>query len=456
MIAAAAMAMIALAALVFISIILAMAFRIVVSTNDVHIVQSKGKTVSYGSGQAAGNSYYAWPAWVPIIGIRIIQLPVSVFDIQLESYAAYDKGRVPFVIDIMAFFRIDDSNIAAQRVHSFNELKDQLTGILQGASRSILAKAEINEILEERAKYGGEFTQATNEQLTAWGVVNVKNIELMDIRDAQGSLVISNIMAKKKSMIEMESRVEVAKNLQTAQTAEIDAKRAVQVREQEANELVGVRTAEKEQKIGVAMQQAQQTVKEQEKLTAEKVMAVLQVNTVRQAEITREAQVVMADQQKKMAVIDAEGEKQKTITIAEGSLASAELNAKAIEVQGEAKGKAETAVLMAPVNSQIALAKEIGANDNYQTYLVRLRQIEATQNVGVKQAEALAKADIKIISNVGTPPEGLANVMDLFSAKGGTMLGAALEAVSNTPAGKAITEKLVGQSNGPSTRNERT
>ena len=40
MIAAAAMAMIALAALVFISIILAMAFRIVVSTNDVHIVQS--------------------------------------------------------------------------------------------------------------------------------------------------------------------------------------------------------------------------------------------------------------------------------------------------------------------------------------------------------------------------------------------------------------------------------
>jgi len=46
-------------------------------------------------------------------------------------------------------------------------------------------------------------------------------MELMDIRDAQGHANIANIMAKKSSHIEMESRTEVAKNRQLAETAEI-------------------------------------------------------------------------------------------------------------------------------------------------------------------------------------------------------------------------------------------
>jgi flotillin len=77
---------------VVLSIILAMSYRTVVATNEVHIVQSRRKTTSYGKDQTAGNTYYAWPAWMPRVGIRIIQLPVSVFDDQLNEYAAYDKA----------------------------------------------------------------------------------------------------------------------------------------------------------------------------------------------------------------------------------------------------------------------------------------------------------------------------------------------------------------------------
>jgi len=243
------------------SIIVAMSFRTVVATNEVHIIQSRRKTTSYGKDQPAGNTYYAWPAWMPRIGIRVVRLPVSVFDVQLNEYAAYDKGRVPFVIDILAFFRIGDSNVAAQRVSSVQDLESQLKGILQGASRSILAQSPIEEILEERAKYGKMFTDATNDQLKAWGVVNVKNVELMDIRDAKDSQVISRIMAVKQSLVEKESRVAVAANQQAAFTAEIDAKRQVAIRQQEADESVGVRVAQKDQQVGIAGQQAQQEIK---------------------------------------------------------------------------------------------------------------------------------------------------------------------------------------------------
>ena len=107
--------------------------RRVVPTNQVHIVQRAKQTISYGKDTPNGNTYYEFPSWIPILGITKIVLPVSVFDLDLKAYEAYDIGRLPFVVDIKAFFRIDDSNMAAARVASFGELKDQLLGIVQGA-----------------------------------------------------------------------------------------------------------------------------------------------------------------------------------------------------------------------------------------------------------------------------------------------------------------------------------
>jgi flotillin len=239
--------------------------------------------------------------------------------------------------------------------------------------------------------------------------------------------------------------VAVAANQQAAFTAEIEAKRQVAIRQQEADEAVGVRVAQKDQQVGIAGQQAEQAVKEQEKTTAQKTMAVLEVNQVRQAEITRGVQVVNADQEKQMAVIRAEGEKQKTITVAEGVLQQMKLNAEGVRAQGEAKGAAETAVLMAPVNSQIALAKEIGQNEGYQHYLVTVRQIEANQVVGIEQAKALTAADIKVIANSAGPIDGVKSVMEMFTPKGGLQLGAAVEAFKNTEAGKAIVDSLTSE-----------
>ncbi len=114
-------------------VILAIMFRRVVKTNMVHIVQSRRKTTPFGSGQKSGNVYYRWPAWVPFFGITVIELPVSNFDLSLESYEAYDKDRVPFVVDVVAFFRINDTARAAQRVENVHELENQLLQIIQGA-----------------------------------------------------------------------------------------------------------------------------------------------------------------------------------------------------------------------------------------------------------------------------------------------------------------------------------
>ena len=102
--------------------------------------------------------------------------------------------------------------------------------------------------------------------------------------------------------------------------------------------------------------------------------------------------------------------------------------AEGTEILGKAQGAAEQARLMAPVNAQITLAKEIGANAGYQNYLAIIEAIKAYLAVGSKQAEALTAADVKIIANTGRSTEGMRNVMDVFSTKGGTDLGGMLEA----------------------------
>lgn len=429
-------------ALIFFFILIPMMFRTVVSTNDIHIVQSTKKTVPFGKDQAAGNTYYAWPSWLPLIGVKVIRLPVSIFDIALEGYAAYDKGRVPLMTDIMAFFRITEPNVAAQRIHTFGELEEQLKSTLQGAVRSILATSEIEEILEGRGTFGERFTKEVDHNLREWGVQTVKCIELMDIRDAPGSKVIQNIMAKKMSLIEMQSRKEVAENARAAQTAEIEAQREVDLRKQEAAQTVGQRTAEQERQVGIAKEQATQAITAEARVTTERKMEVMQVEKVRSAEIAKQVQIVAAQQAKETDIIKAEGTKQQTVIVAEGEKESMLLNAAGIEAEGKARGAAELAMLLAPVDSQIKLNESIGTNKGYQDYLIQIRVVEKDEAVGKAQAEALKDADIRVIANSGDVPSGVTKAMDVLTSKGGTNLGAMLEGFAQTPMGAALAAKL--------------
>jgi len=410
---------------------IAMSYRTVVPANMVHIVQSKKKRTSYGAGSLSGNVYYRWPSWLICFGVVTKELPVNNFDLPLRDYEAYDTDRVPFVLDVVSFFRIYDTNKAAERISTFAELKEQLTFIVQGAARTILASFDINQIMIDRAKFGKEFTDAVKEQLEAWGVEPVKNMELMDIRDAHGHANIANIMAKKSSHIEMESRTEVADNKQKAKSAEILAEQTIKICQQEADQAVGTRTAEQEKAVGIAKQKAEQEVKTEAAITAAKTMEVKKVEQVRQAEIDREAKLVNVDLAKQTTVVNAQA-----------ALESAKLHAEGVEVEGKAKGEAEKAILLAPVQAQITLAKEIGNNGPYQTYLVTLEGIKAYLTVGVEQAKALEKADVKVIATAGNAVAGVTNAMSLFTPQGGQSVGGMLEALGNTPEGKALLDAV--------------
>jgi len=428
-------------------LLLAVIWRRVVPTNMVHIVQSTKKTVSYGRGREAGNTYYAIPSFIPLFGITVTQFPESIFDISLRDYEAYDTGRLPFVVDIKAFFRIADSQIAAQRVANFQELQGQLMGVLQGAVRGILGNDRLENIMQDRSTLGEKFTKEVNDQLQEWGVTTAKMIEFMDIRDSTGSQVIQNMMAKEKSRIEKESRVTVADNIREAEMKEIEAKREIALTRTQAEQQVGIRQAEADKEVGIAKEKSHQEVQTEAKITTERVMEVKKVEEVKTAEIAKDVAVVKAEQDKQVQVVNADAEKEATVRIATGKLDATKKDAEGIAAIGTAKAEAERQMLLAPVNAQITLATEIGSNEGYQAYLIEVRKVEASEVVGKEMAMAMAKADLKVIANSGSVQNGVASLGDIFTPAGGTSIAGMLEALSQTDQGKALIDGVVTKLN---------
>lgn len=453
-------------------VITILALRRIVPTNQVHIVQRNNKTVSYGKDTANGNVYYEIPSWVPKFGVVVSKLPATIIDISLNHYEAYDKDRLPFVVDVKAFFRITDFAIAASRIPTLEELYDQLTSIVQGAVRSILAKEYLEDIMSKRSEYGELFSKEVEPQLKEWGVMSVKNIELMDIKDAGGEEVISNIMMKKKSAIEMERRVEVAKNTKTAQESEIIAKQEIELKKQDADREVGLRAAAVQQEVGIAQEKQRQEVQAQAKITAEKEMEVKEVNEVRSAEIAKRAAMVKAEQEKEVTIIQvntaevaantekkikvvhaeaekaeqilkAEAEKEQVELKADADLKAATNEAKGIKLKGESEASAKELMEKAQVAGQIELFDKVNKDEQYQQFIIEQRKVEAMERVGIEQAKNLENADIKIFANGNSVQDGVQKAAGLLSSNTGFNIGEMLEALANTPMGKELLDKFL-------------
>jgi flotillin len=459
----------------FLILIYVLSLRRIVPTNVVHIVQRGNQTVSYGTNKES-NVYYEWPKWLPKLGVSVRVLPVSNFDIDLRRYEAYDKDRVPFVVDVKAFFHISNTNTAAEKVESFEELKGQLENVVQGAVRSILAKSKLEEIMEERSIFGKQFTEAVNSDLQNWGVEAIKSIELMDVRDTDGSHAIQQIMAKRMSAIDMESRIEVAKNQKLANQAELEARKEVDVTTAETERIageaqaqslqaIGIAKAEAMKKTGIAEQESASEIARAERATAEQQMEVVKVNQVKQAEIDKEREIIMAEQEKQKMEIKAQADKYRVETEASAALEAKKKEAEAVKTVGNAeaeiiksKGISEAesrkAMELASVMAQTTLAQEIGENKPYQEYLIRVKEVEVSQVVGVAQyesmAKALAAADLKLLVNSGDVHSGIGKLSDLFTSKGASQLNGLIEGLKQTDQGNGLMSMLNSLTGGKS------
>ena len=327
----------------FILFLIARSLRRVVPTNEVHILQKGNKTIIKWRGFEWWNVYYKFPEWVPKLWVSVTRLPLFVFDVKLVDYQAYDNWKVPFKVDVTAFFVIRDPEIAATRIADFAELQEQLVEVVRGAVRKTLAQYDIRKIMESRSEIWQEFYQEVTQAVKEWWV-ELKNTEFMDIRDADWYNVIRNLLEKKRKQIETEAAEEVARKeaekemveaeeKKKAELVKIQAEQEAQLKRIEAEKLIKAQEVEKNKLVALQEQEAKQMLLEKEKETKTKELEIKLLEEQKQAEIEKVKEIIEAEKQKEKEIIQAEAKKEK-------ELKEAEAKAKAIEMEAEAKAKA--------------------------------------------------------------------------------------------------------------------
>ena len=373
-----------------IAILLAFKWYQVVPANNAHVVVRRSGVSVYSSvaGQATSGkaAYFKIPKSVPYFGVRVHAMPLSMLEINVTDFLAFDRDRVRFECDIVAYMVVEDPLKAAKRFpFGLNELKDQVFKIIKATTRDTTTKLTIREIINDRPAIARRVNEYLEPEVVKWGM-QLQALELVNLQDPKdgSSTAIHDISSIAEVQINSEARQKNAEQVKQARLKEAEAEQAAATRELERDEMVGIRAQKRDQLIAAEQREAQ-----------EEKMKVIRVEQVRQAEITRDA-----------AIEQAEGDKQAVIR----------------RRSGEAEGVRAVGYADADAKSKLADALK-----KINEAALDVRRIEKDEKIGVTAAEALKNADIKFI-NAGKPN----SLLDLFTPSGGASIGGMIAGVEAT------------------------
>jgi len=384
--------------------------RRVVARDEAHVVIKRRKVVVY-SGTAdisgySGSTYYFFPSWVPMLGMDVTQVPLSVLELRVPEMVTFAARNARFTLTASVFVRVTDPLKSAQRWPG-RHVEDFVSGVkelMENAIRNTTTAFAAEDIIEKKDEIASKLQHALSADMDEYGCI-ITNVGIVDITDAPGNTVISDIARKREAEINSESRQIVAVKEREARVVEAENRQAAEMRESAAAEAIGVRDREKEERVYVSQQKVAQEEMEVEK-----------IRQVRAAEIERDAAIERAQGERQAVILRREAEAEGTKAV---GLAEAEVTRN--------KGLAEAE----------AIAKRVEALNRLQEEGRTFRTIEKDERVGMELAKALQRADLKLVST-----GEVERFLDLFSADGGAKLGAFLSSLRQVE--PELANRLIG------------
>jgi len=407
--------------LIFLYIVLALPRQRRVVPRDAAHVVIKRKRVTVFSGTPDvegyfGTTYYFFPSWVPVLGMDVTEVPLSVVELSVPEMVTFAARNARFTLTASVFVRVTDPLRAAQRWpgRSVVSFIDGVKELMENAIRNTTTAFAAEDIIEKKDEIASKLQHALASDMSEYGCI-ITNVGIVDITDAPGNTVISDIARKREAEINSESRQIVAIKEREARTVEAENRQGAEMKEASADEAIGVRQREKERTIFVSQQEV-----------AEAEMTVERTRQVRLAEIERDAAIERAQGDRQAVILRREAE-------AEGIRSVGLADAEVVRQKGLAEAE--------------AIAKRIEALNNLREEGQTFRSIEKEERVGLELAKALQQASLKLIST-----GEVSSFLDLFSAEGGAKLGGMIAALRETDpelAGKLL--GLLGRGGGQET-----
>lgn len=463
---------------IFLGIFVAAAvLRTVVAPNRAHVViQGKKMKIfcphpDYNQTADGQSTYYKIPSWLPLYGMRVKILDLEMIEIRVPNFVAFDEGRARFECDIVAFVVIQDVIKASMRMPNIKSMTAQVSQVLQAVTRESTTKKTVRQTINDRKGIIDMIRPIFTDAVSDWGL-ELKDIELVEFKDAPNSHVITDLSSIKEKEIntemreknadqDMKARVKEAETKETAKIREIQQDEIVAKREQEKNKLVFSKEKEaKETELDVTrveMVKTQKIEKEQQEVLAEqeKMISLIEANKLKEVEKIN----------KEQKLLDGEGDKVRLQQIAIGEAApirekgTAEADVTKLRYEAEAKkaepvrevglaeGDAIEARLVGEAKGKDELQKVYDrfTPEAIQAYVAK-EIVDKDKAIGIALAKAFESADIKILSggdkgsfdlsrivesiNVGSPQTAnaiknkLARPNDLGFEDIGTLIGA--------------------------------
>ena len=115
---------------------------------------------------------------IPIID-RMVRVDLRTVTLNIPPQEVITRDNVPAGVNAVAYFRVVDSRKAIVEVENFLLATSQIS---QTALRSVLGKAEFDQLLSERERLNEELQKIIDESTEPWGVkvtaVEIKDVEI--------------------------------------------------------------------------------------------------------------------------------------------------------------------------------------------------------------------------------------------------------------------------------------
>ena len=113
---------------------------------------------------------------IPIVD-RMVKVDLRTITLNVPPQEVITRDNVPSRVNAVAYFRVVDSNRAIVEVENYLIATSQ---IAQTALRSVLGKADLDQLLSDRERLNEELQKIIDEQTEPWGV-KVTTVEIKDV-----------------------------------------------------------------------------------------------------------------------------------------------------------------------------------------------------------------------------------------------------------------------------------
>jgi regulator of protease activity HflC (stomatin/prohibitin superfamily) len=155
-------------------------FLLILLASAIRILREYERGVIFRLGRLIAQKGPGLIILIPIID-RMVRVDLRTVTLNIPPQEVITRDNVPASVNAVCYFRVIDPNKAIVEVENFLIATSQ---IAQTTLRSVLGKAELDQLLAERERLNEDLQTIIDEQTEPWGVkvttVEIKDVEIPD------------------------------------------------------------------------------------------------------------------------------------------------------------------------------------------------------------------------------------------------------------------------------------